>query len=205
MWGDYENETLIHNHKIAKVYKKRYQRAGYFNNVLYNLFGIITIISSSIASTISWSITIDYESLFILSTIITISAISSVTQNFCNFKETSNICFKTAKVYAKIQNKIECVGNIHPEYRTTEPVVFFKKVQNSFNLISDNRNEISNCMVKYFYNKKNDDSSYLEDKHEIYKSLNDKDKLTFAKNIDSDLSEDEDEGEDNDILDLNIS
>ena len=60
-------------------------------------------------------------------------------------------------------------------------------------------------MVKYFYNKKNDDSSYLEDKHEIYKSLNDKDKLTFAKNIDSDLSEDEDEGEDNDILDLNIS
>ena len=152
-WGDYENETLIHNHKIAKVYKKRYQWAGYFNNVLYNLFGIITIISSSIASTISWSITIDYESLFILSTIITISAISSVTQNFCNFKETSNLCFKTAKVYAKIQNKIECVGNIHPEYRTTEPVVFFKKVQNSFNLISDNRNEISNCMVKYFYNK----------------------------------------------------
>ena len=23
-WGDYENETLIHNHKLAKVYKKRY-------------------------------------------------------------------------------------------------------------------------------------------------------------------------------------
>ena len=150
-------------------------------------------------------ITFDYESLLFLSNILTISSISSLTQNICNFKETSNLCFKTAKVYAKIQNKIECVGNIHPEYRTTEPVVFFKKVQNSFNLISDNRNEISNCMVKYFYNKKNDDSSYLEDKHEIYKSLNDKDKLTFAKNIDSDLSEDEDEGEDNEILDLNIS
>ena len=23
MWGDYENETLIHNHKMAKIYKKR--------------------------------------------------------------------------------------------------------------------------------------------------------------------------------------
>ena len=21
-WGDYENETLIHNHKVSKIYKK---------------------------------------------------------------------------------------------------------------------------------------------------------------------------------------
>ena len=25
IWGDYENETLIHNHKMSKIYKKRYQ------------------------------------------------------------------------------------------------------------------------------------------------------------------------------------
>ena len=31
-WRDYENETLIHNHKMAKIYKKRYQRATEFEN-----------------------------------------------------------------------------------------------------------------------------------------------------------------------------
>ena len=57
MCGDYENETLIHNHKMAKVYKKRYQRAGDFNNSFYSFFGILTVITSSIASTISWGTT----------------------------------------------------------------------------------------------------------------------------------------------------
>jgi hypothetical protein len=61
MWGDYENETLIHNHKLSKVYKKRYQRAGDFNNSLYSFFGFLTVVSSCIASTISWSDTNDKD------------------------------------------------------------------------------------------------------------------------------------------------
>ena len=127
MWGDYENETLIHNHKLAKVYKKRYQRAGDFNNSLYSLFGFITVVSSCIASTISWSgnKASDEPDIF-LSAMTTISAVSAAIQNFYKFKETSNLYFKTAKLYAKIQNKIECIGNIH-EYRTTQPIIFFKK------------------------------------------------------------------------------
>ena len=53
-WGDYENETLIHNHKLAKVYKKRYQRASDFHNSLYRFFGLITVVSTAVASTITW-------------------------------------------------------------------------------------------------------------------------------------------------------
>ena len=34
MWNDYENDTLIHQHKMAKIYKKRYQRASDLNNTL---------------------------------------------------------------------------------------------------------------------------------------------------------------------------
>tara|TARA_Y100000817_G_scaffold113871_2_gene89206 strand:- start:4806 stop:5429 length:624 start_codon:yes stop_codon:yes gene_type:complete len=207
MWGDYENETLIHNHKMAKIYKKRYQRAGDFNNSLYNLFGLITVVSSTIASTISWGKELDSEEHIILSSITTISAISAAIQSFCKFQENSNTYFKTAKFYAKLQNKIEGVGNIHPEYRTKEPILFFKKVQNQFDQISDNRLEISNCMTKLFYNKKNDDSSYLEEKHEKYKVLTDTDKLNFAKNaesrLDSDISEEDDEIDE--IIGSNIS
>ena len=43
MWSDFENETLIHNHKLTKIYKKRYQRASDFHNSLYNLLGIINV------------------------------------------------------------------------------------------------------------------------------------------------------------------
>lgn len=199
MWGDYENETLIHNHKLAKVYKKRYQRAGDFNNSLYSLFGFITVVSSCIASTISWSgnKANDEPDIF-LSAMTTISAVSAAIQNFYKFKETSNLYFKTAKLYAKIQNKIECIGNIHPEYRTTEPIIFFKKIQDTFDTISDNRIEISNCMSKNCYNKNSDSLSYLEDKHKKYKSLNDKDKLTYAKVI-------QDEEDMSDIEDININ
>ena len=208
MWGDYENETLIHNHKMSKIYKKRYQRAGDFNNTLYSFFGLITVISSAISSTISWGLENDDSISIILSSFITVSAISAAVQNFYKFQENSNIFFKTAKVYAKLQNKIECVGNIHPEYRTTDPSLFFKKIQSQFDQISDNRIEISNCLTHLLYNKEEDGKSYLEEKHEKYKQLNDTDKLIFAKNTQekyaSDLSNDEDD-EINEMIGSKIS
>ena len=78
MWGDYENETLIHNHKLSKIYKKRYQRAGDFHNSLYRLFGLLTLISTTSASTILWVISDEMEQqTILLNIIITISAISS--------------------------------------------------------------------------------------------------------------------------------
>jgi hypothetical protein len=130
---------------------------------------------------------------------ITISAVSAAIQNCYKFKENSNLYFKTAKLYAKIQNKIECIGNIHPEYRTTEPIIFFKKIQDTFDNISDNRIEVSNCMSKNCYNKNSDSLSYLEDKHVKYKSLNDKDKLNYARVIQ------DDEEDISDIEDININ
>ena len=54
MWTDYENETLIHHHKMARLYKKRYQRASDFHNSLYRIFGLITVLTSTISSTISY-------------------------------------------------------------------------------------------------------------------------------------------------------
>jgi len=55
-WRNYENETLIHNHKMAKIYKKRYQRAADLQNSLYRFFGLITVVSSTVASTLAWGV-----------------------------------------------------------------------------------------------------------------------------------------------------
>ena len=54
MWSDFENETLIHIHKTAKILKKRYQRAGDFYSSLYNILGGISVVLSIISSTFSW-------------------------------------------------------------------------------------------------------------------------------------------------------
>ena len=48
MWGKYENDTLIHQHIMAKSYKKRYQRASDLNNTFYRIFGLVTVITSSV-------------------------------------------------------------------------------------------------------------------------------------------------------------
>ena len=201
MWGDFENETLIHHHKMSKIYKKRYQRAGDFHNSLYSLFGLITVISSTIATTISWGSDLDEEQnhQLILSAITTTSAITAAIQNFYKFQENSNNYITTAKTYAKLQNKIEGVGNIHPEYRSISPQDFFKKIQDRFDQISDSRNEVSNCMTKLLYNNKTDDISYLEDKHEKYKNLLDADKLNFSKNQGIDMDVETDEESDQEI------
>tara|TARA_Y100001970_G_C14069648_1_gene768684 strand:- start:199 stop:822 length:624 start_codon:yes stop_codon:yes gene_type:complete len=182
-WGDYENETLIHNHRLAKVYKKRYQRASDFHNTLYRFFGLITVVSTAIASTISWGTEeVNDRQQLILSGITTVSAVSAAIQNFYNFQENSNSYITTAKSYAKLQNKIESVGNIHPEYRTVKPKDFLKKTQEKFDQISDSRLEISNCMSRKCYNKTNDDESYLYDKHKKYKLLKEEEKLEYSKN-----------------------
>ena len=171
-WGDYENETLIHNHKMSKIYKKRYQRASDFYNSMYRLFGLITVVSSSIASTISWGSGEDItpKQHVILSSITTLAAISAAIQNFYKFQENSEVYIKTAKAYAKLQNRIEGVGNINPQHREIKPNIFLKKTQDRFDQISDTRIEISNCMTNYFYSKKGDDDSYLEEKHKKYTS-----------------------------------
>ena len=171
-WGDYENETLIHNHKMSKIYKKRYQRASDFYNSMYRLFGLITVVSSSIASTISWGSGEDItpKQQVVLSSITTLSAISAAIQNFYKFQENSEVYIQTAKSYAKLQNKIEGVGNINPQHREIKPNIFLKKTQDRFDQISDTRIEISNCMTTCFYSKKGDDDSYLEEKHKKHTS-----------------------------------
>tara|TARA_B100000029_G_scaffold466699_1_gene502424 strand:- start:1200 stop:1775 length:576 start_codon:yes stop_codon:yes gene_type:complete len=183
IWGDYENDTLINRHKMSKIYKKRYQRASDFHNSLYRIFGLITVVASTVATTISWGE--DEETTekqkTILSTITTISAISAAIQNFYKFQENSNSYTTTAKSYAKLQNEIESIGNIHPEYRKIKPHVFFKTVQDSFDKISDSRIEISNCMTNNIYKKKEDDESYLEEKHKRYKILEEEEKKQYQE------------------------
>tara|TARA_B100001094_G_scaffold187231_1_gene181461 strand:+ start:792 stop:1475 length:684 start_codon:yes stop_codon:yes gene_type:complete len=175
LWTDFENDTLINRHKMSKIYKKRYQRASDFHNSLYRIFGMITVVASTIATTISWGKgeEVSENQQLILSTITTISAISAAIQNFYKFQENTNQYTISAKAYAKLQNEIEGIGNIHPEYRNISPYDFFKKIQEDFDKISDNRIEISNCMTKHLYNNKYDDISYLEDKHKEYKLLRD--------------------------------
>jgi hypothetical protein len=174
-WRNYENETLIHNHKMAKIYKKRYQRAADFENSLYRFFGLITVVSSTVASTLSWGIGSNNGSSndgdendsqqLLISSITTVSAVAAAIQNFYKFQENANNNIITAKAYAKLQNKIEAVGNIHPDYRVSKPNTVLRKIQDKFDQISDNRMELSNCMSKHLYTKKGDDESYLEMKH----------------------------------------
>ena len=202
MWGDYENETLIHYHSMAKENKKKYHRAGGFHNSLYSLFGLISILASTVASTISWSSeSEDNKQQMILSTITTISAITAAIQNFYKFQENSTNFIDTSKSYAKIQNKIEGVGNIHPEYRTVKPEIFLKKIQDKIDLLSDTRIELSSVAISCIYSKKSDKKSYLLEKHEKFKTLNDTQKLNFTKKseISVDIFSESDEESENEI------
>lgn len=62
---------------------------------------------------------------------------------------------------------------------------FFKTIQDSLNKISDSRIEISNCMTNSIYKKKEDDVSYLEEKHEKYKTLRNEEKQEFQESTSS--------------------
>jgi hypothetical protein len=169
MWNDYENDTLIHHHIMATIYKKRYQRASDFQNSLYRLFGLITVISSTGASTISWGSDDSNQDFIRLLT--TISAVSSAILNFYKFQELSHNFTNTAKQYALLQNKIELIGNIHPHNRSQEPTECFLNIQIDFDNLSKKRTEISNCMSHIFYNKKKDTISYLKEKHKTMKGM----------------------------------
>ena len=168
MWNDYENDTLIHQHKMAKIYKKRYQRASDLNNTLYSFFGLIAVLTSTIASTISWGTELDEGKRFILTAITTTSAISAAIQNFYNFQENSSKLTNTAKQYSRLQNNIESVGNTNPNSREINSKDFFKENQTKFDDLSDNRQELSNWLIKCCYTKKEDKISYLEEKHKKY-------------------------------------
>ena len=82
MWSDFENETLIHNHKITNIYKKRYQRASNFHNSLYNLLGILNVLTSIISTTFTWSSDLDDRSKkYILRILITFATTAATIQN----------------------------------------------------------------------------------------------------------------------------
>tara|TARA_B100002051_G_C16689321_1_gene614557 strand:- start:910 stop:1512 length:603 start_codon:yes stop_codon:yes gene_type:complete len=175
LWTEYENDTLIHYHKISTMYKKRYQRASDLYNSLHNFFGIITVISSSIASTISWGEGIEDSKKMFLTSVTTTSAISAAIQNFYKFKETSESLTVTAKKYSSLQNKIENLGNIEPSSRPS-PFNLFTELQRNFDEISSNRQELSNNLIKCCYYKLGDDHSYLEDKKKMYMERHNLDK-----------------------------
>jgi len=196
-WKEYENKTLVHNHMMAKIYKKRYQRAADFQNTLYRFFGLITVVSSTVASTLAWGMDSNNEGStddiinnnkeLIVSTITTISAVAAAIQNFYKFQENANNNITTAKAYAKLQNKIEIVGNIHPEYRESNPTEILKKINDKFDQISDTRTELSNVLTNNLYSKKCDSETYLEEKHLQYLKDKDEDKHEYSKHTISDI------------------
>lgn len=199
-WKEYENKTLVHYHMMAKIYKKRYQRASDFQNTLYRFFGLITVVSSTVASTLAWGMdsnndndnsdidNIVYNKELIVSTITTISAVAAAIQNFYKFQENANNNISTAKAYAKLQNKIEIVGNIHPEYRVSNPTAFLKKINDKFDQISDTRTELSNFLTNHLYSKKCDSDTYLEEKHLQYLQDKEEDIHEYSKHVQSDVN-----------------
>ena len=197
-WKEYENKTLVHNHRMAKIYKKRYQRAADFQNTLYRFFGLITVVSSTVASTLAWGMdssdgstdddSINNNKEVIVSTITTVSAVAAAIQNFYKFQENANNNVTTAKAYAKLQNKIEIVGNIHPEYRVSNPSAFLKKINDKFDQISDSRTELSNFLTNHLYSKKCDSETYLEDKHIQYLKDKGDEKQEYSNHVQSDVN-----------------
>ena len=131
MWSDFENETLIHIHKTAKILKKDFhQRAGDFYSSLYNILGGISVVLSIISSTFSWSSSLDIDSeKNILRLIISFSATSTIIQNYYNFQDISNNLLLTSRKYTKIQNKIETLGNTSSYHRVPKPEPFFKMIK----------------------------------------------------------------------------
>ena len=131
--------------------------------------------------------------------IVVISACTASIQNFYKFQDNSNNYLISSKAYAKVQDKIEGVGNIHPEYRTINPNDFFKKIQDKLDHISENKIDLNTCMSRFYYSRGADSISYLETKHEKFKGLQDLEKLRFSKTSDiKDLvdTEEEESGED---------
>ena len=169
-WNNYTNDTLVHLHKKTRSQKKMYQRASDLHHSLYCFFGLINVVASTVASTISWRSNkeMNDKEKFILSLITTTSAISAAIQNFYNFQENSGKLTATSKNYAQLQNKIENIGNIHPENRTDDPCMFFKTIDTELDNITNNRYELSSCLTKFCYLKKGDDFSYLNEKHDKY-------------------------------------
>jgi hypothetical protein len=173
-WNDYTNDTLVHLHKKTRSQKKMYQRASDLHHSFYSFFGLITVLTSTVASTISWGSNKDMneKEKFILSLITTTSAISAAIQNFYSFQENSSKLTLTSKNYAQLQNKIENIGNIHPENRQDDPYDFFKQIDTELDKITENRYELSSCLTKCCYLKKGDDFSYLREKHDKYNNNN---------------------------------
>ena len=124
----------------------------------------------------------------IVSTITTISAVAAAIQNFYKFQENANNNTTTAKAYAKLQNKIEIVGNIHPEYRVSNPSAFLKKINDKFDQISDSRTELSNFLTNHLYSKKCDSETYLEDKHIQYLKDKGDEKQEYSNHVQSDVN-----------------
>ena len=150
-WNDYTNETLIHLHKKIRTQRKMYQRASDFYNTFYSIFGLINVLTSTVASTLSWGGNgkeMDENKQFILSIITTTSALSAAIQNFYNFKENSNKLIETSKTYSKLQNRLENIGNIHPDYREENPYELFKLIDTELDKITDS--EIKPKKVKEF-------------------------------------------------------
>jgi hypothetical protein len=154
MWGKYENDTLIHQHIMAKSYKKRYQRASDLNNTFYRIFGLVTVITSSVASTITWGSDIEEAQKETIKYITTISAISAAILNFYNFKDLSKEYTNTAKQYALLQNKIENIGNIHPDKREISPQSNFKLFKKSLILFQITEVKYQIVCLKFFMIKK---------------------------------------------------
>ena len=184
-WNDYTNETLIHLHKKIRTQRKMYQRASDFYNTFYSIFGLINVLTSTVASTLSWGGNgkeMDENKQFILSIITTTSALSAAIQNFYNFKENSNKLIETSKTYSKLQNRLENIGNIHPDYREENPYELFKLIDTELDKITENRKELSSCLTKYCFTKKCDCESYLETKHENYKQQCEEEKKSYCEN-----------------------
>ena len=101
IWDDYTNDTLIHLHKKSRSQRKMYQRASDFYNTFYSIFGLITVLTSTVASTISWGTNSEMEDKekLILSVITTSSAVSAAIQNFYSFQENANRLIYTSNQY----------------------------------------------------------------------------------------------------------
>jgi hypothetical protein len=111
------------------------------------------------------------DNYLLFKTLLGIMTVSTILQNIVSFIDTSNGYLETSFSYRKIQFKIESIGDIHPARRNGGPKKILPTLRDATNKLSQNSDNINQCLENLCHNKKNV-QSYMGEKHIGYRKDN---------------------------------
>lgn len=193
-WKNEDSKTLTDLHLNTQYNRILYKKAGNFFKRINKISGIVGMVCSSIALSITWINENNNENIDalifntpnnislsnicnddsqLLKTLLSFTLITTFSQNIFNFSDTANEYFNISKSYGIIQSDLEIIGDIHPNKRNGDPKYLLPKLRYRTNKLNQNSKDVPTTLSKllcYTSNKEGD--SYLVGKHERYKSEN---------------------------------